>query len=177
MNRPSRSFVSIVLSVMLICMGMTEDAQAQPIAGQAVVIDGDTLEIGGQRIRLVEIDAPESAQTCQLRSGRDWPCGRRAAFALADHIGRSHVACTFSGNDRYGRVLARCTSGGADLGAWLIRQGWALPYYGRSSEYLRAAQLAESDGVGIWAGTFEAPQKWRRMQRCSYIVPRTGEPC
>lgn len=148
----------------LLNAGLLDPATAQQLVGQAVVIDGDTLEIGGQRIRLLEIDAPESSQTCQLRNGRDWPCGRRAAFALANHIGRSHVTCTFNSTDRYDRVLARCSSGGADLGAWLIRRGWALPYYGRSSEYLRAAQLAENDGVGIWAGTFEVPQKWRRIR-------------
>ncbi len=55
------------------------------VAGTASVIDGDTIEVHGQRIRLHGIDAPESRQLCRL-DGKSWPCGRDAANALADKI-------------------------------------------------------------------------------------------
>ncbi len=51
------------------------------VTGIASVIDGDTLEIHGQRIRLHGIDAPESRQLCFI-DGKPWQCGKDAANAL-----------------------------------------------------------------------------------------------
>jgi endonuclease YncB( thermonuclease family) len=87
-------------------------------AGQASVIDGDTIEIRGPRIRLYGIDAPEGAQLC-YRDGAPRPCGRRAAFALADFIGSRRVSCQQRDRDRYGRIVAVCVTGGDDLSAWM----------------------------------------------------------
>ncbi len=52
------------------------------VTGTASVIDGDTIEVHGQRIRLHGIDAPESRQRCRL-DGKPWQCGKDAANALA----------------------------------------------------------------------------------------------
>ncbi len=52
------------------------------VAGVASVIDGDTIEVHGQRIRLHGIDAPESRQLCRL-DGKPWQCGKDAANAPA----------------------------------------------------------------------------------------------
>ncbi len=57
------------------------------VAGTASVIDGDTIEVHGQRIRLHGIDAPESRQLCRL-DGKPWQCGKDAANALAEKIAR-----------------------------------------------------------------------------------------
>ena len=51
------------------------------LTGPARVIDGDTLDMGGVRIRLHGIDAPESEQSCRV-GGNRWSCGREATRAL-----------------------------------------------------------------------------------------------
>ena len=68
----------------------TSAAQGDAIIGRASVIDGDTLEIHGERIRILDIDAPESRQTCEDQDGA--PCSSLAdagigyVVCLADHL-------------------------------------------------------------------------------------------
>ncbi len=90
------------------------------ITGVASVIDGDTIEIHGQRIRLHGIDAPESSQLCMRPTGERWRCGQQASFALANHIGRATVRCEPRDMDRYGRVVAACFANNEDLNHWMF---------------------------------------------------------
>ncbi len=89
------------------------------------MIDGDTIEVHGQRIRLHGIDAPESRQLCR-QDGKPWQCGKDAANALADKIARRPVTCEDLGRDRYKRIIATCAVAGEDLGAWMVANGLAL---------------------------------------------------
>ncbi len=134
------------------------------VAGTASVIDGDTLEIHGQRIRLHGIDAPESRQLCRL-DGKPWQCGKDAANALAEKIARRPVTCEDLGRDRYKRIIARCTVDGEDLEKWMVSQGWALAYRRYSLDYVDQEAEAQAARRGIWAGEFVKPWKWRRGKR------------
>ena len=128
----------------------------QVIAGRASVIDGDTLEVHGRRIRLAAIDAPESRQSCR-RADELWPCGRRAAFALADRIGVRPVTCRWHDRDRYRRAVAFCEVGGVDLGGWMVEQGHALAYRRYGTSYIRLEDAARAARRGMWSGSFVPP--------------------
>ncbi|WP_423227360.1 thermonuclease family protein [Paracoccus fontiphilus] len=132
------------------------------IEGPARVIDGDTLVIGGWHTRILGIDAPELDQTCHASTGQTWACGRDARQALAARVGRRQVSCRVAGQDRYGRALARCATGGTDLAGWLVREGWAIPAGNEQKRYRAASQKARANGAGMWRGSFIRPADWRR---------------
>jgi endonuclease YncB( thermonuclease family) len=135
------------------------------IVGKAWVIDGDTVDISGYRIRLQGIDAPESNQTCTDAGGRAWRCGSAATHELIDHLAGQPLKCESSGLDRYRRVLAVCAMpDGSDLNGWLVQHGWALAY-GYSSLYRSQEAEAHAAKRGIWAGSFIPPWEWRHRRR------------
>ncbi len=93
------------------------------VAGRGHAVDGDTLVIGGVRVRLEGIDAPETGQTCGGRELSGWACGTAALDALARLVAGQHVSCTGSGYDAYGRLLASCTAAGRELNPAAQRLG------------------------------------------------------
>src|ERR1700721_1813626 len=146
-------------------------AAADNLAGQASVIDGDTLEIHGTRIRLWGIDAPESSQ---LRRGEDslqYRCGAKAANDLDGFIARRSLNCIPISLDQYGRTVATCSIGDVDLGEWLVRNGLAIdwPQYSRG-RYDAVQREAEHAGRGMWAGSYVEPWLFR------VCIRRGGKP-
>ena len=138
---------------------------ANDLVGVASVIDADTLEIRGPRIRLHGIDAPESSQRCTRPSGQEWRCGQQAALALSDRIGRRRVNCEARDTDRYGRTIAVCSQDGVDLNSWMVQEGWAVAYRQYSRDYVGEEADARRAGRNIWSGSFVMPWNWRRGVR------------
>ncbi len=126
------------------------------ISGQARVIDGDSLRVAGDEVRLVGIDAPEWKQICR-RHGSDWACGRAARTALQDKIDGRRIACEVEGVDRYDRLLAVCSAGGQELNLWMVKNGWAVAYGRYRTEERRASKAR----IGIWDSEFDRPKVWR----------------
>jgi endonuclease YncB( thermonuclease family) len=159
----------------VVLLASSSPAVAQDIAGQSTVIDGDTIEIHGQRIRLWGIDAPESAQLCRGSDSELFRCGAAAANGLFDYIAGRVVTCLPRATDRYQRVVATCLADGVDLARWLVGAGLALdwPLYSRGV-YSADQTMAKRASAGIWAGSFIEPWKYRacvragaRPQACS----------
>ena len=134
------------------------------IAGTASVIDGDTIEIRGQRIRLFGIDAPEHDQTCTDARGADYRCGQKASLALDDLIKYRLAHCESVGTDNYGRVLAVCHVAGKDVNGEMVKSGWAVAYEHYSVRYVPEEWQARSAKAGMWAGSFEMPWDFRHKR-------------
>lgn len=145
--------------------GEPSAAPAARVAGQVAVIDGDSLAMGAERLRIHGIDAPELGQTCE-RNGRRYACGEAARDALATILGHAVLDCEQIATDQYRRRIVRCRDGqGRDIGAELVRQGWALAFTRFSQDYVSHEREARMARRGLWAGSFTPPWDWRAGQR------------
>jgi endonuclease YncB( thermonuclease family) len=147
---------ALILAALLI-WAVLLGRRPEVVAGPVRVVDGDTVELDGRRLRLAGMDAPEMDQTCE-RDGRSYKCGEVAREALRALIGDEKVECRISGRDRFGRGLAACESSGQDLGRVLVARGLAVSF----GRYGVEERDAERRGAGLWAGRFERPSEWRR---------------
>ena len=137
---------------------------ADLVKGTAFVIDGDTIEINDERIRLWGIDAPESAQRC-TEDGRLYPCGLDVSQTLRRQIGRKPVSCVHRDTDRYGRMVALCTVTGINISQWIVQQGQAIAFRRYSLDYVADEDAARAAKVGLWAGEFLNPSEFPYQAR------------
>lgn len=158
------------LAALLLLAGLALFAwlwQPAPVAMVPLVhvIDGDSLTVRQQdkvlTIRLTGIDAVEYRQDCARAADR-WPCGRDARTALERLAGRGPLHCEVAAKDRYDRTLAACRTApypdGVDLGAEMVRQGWAVA---TSETYMVEEAEAQARRRGVWQGDFMRPENWR----------------
>ncbi len=141
-----------------------DSVMSPSFAGKPIVIDADTIDLDGRRVRLFGIDAVEWNQLC-FGDNIAWRCGVDAAVSLERMIGGRHIRCEERGRDRYHRIIAVCRLGQTDIARWLVEMGWAVAYTRFSDEYIAFEEQARKDRVGIWASTFDEPEKWRRGRR------------
>jgi endonuclease YncB( thermonuclease family) len=135
------------------------------LSGPARVIDGDTLDVAGVRVRLHGIDAPERDQACRTEQGVSWACGAWATGQVRARLQGRRVDCNPLGTDRYGRTLARCSTAGEDVGRRLVLEGIAFAYERYSSDYLPEQAIAQAADAGLWSGSVEAPAAFRQAAR------------
>jgi endonuclease YncB( thermonuclease family) len=156
----------VIAFMLLVLMAGGSGGMAQEsLFGVASVIDGDTIDIHGQRIRLFGIDTPEKQQACYDAGGVPYRCGQKAAFVLSDFLGQSPVTCEEKAVDRYGRIVGKCFARNQDINLYMVRSGWAMAYRRYASDYIAAEQEAKNNRRGLWVGEFQAPWDWRKAKR------------
>ena len=138
--------------------------KSQIVYGDAKVIDGDTIHIGKNKIRLHGIDAPENNQQCVFNN-KNWNCGKNSTHALKEMIGNSPVKCRINDVDRYKRYIGVCFSDKKNLNKLLVKNGWAIAYRYYSKDYIDEEFIAKRKKLGIWRGTFEEPYIYRRKNK------------
>ncbi|WP_332117267.1 thermonuclease family protein [Azorhizobium caulinodans] len=126
----------IARRLLLLAVGLAL-AAASPIDGARLrVIDGDTVALGSEHIRLLDIDAPEISHP---RCPAETPAAAAALDRLAQLL-RGPAVIERHGKDRYGRTLARISVNGRDVGARLLAEGFAIRWKpGRDAWDARAA--------------------------------------
>ena len=155
MGATARTLITVTVTLALAsCTREPEAGPPQPdtassaisteFEGIATVADGDTLRIGGRRIRLHGIDDPRQGGLCGALN-----VYRAAAQELRDATGNQVVRCTIADlPDGSGVHVARCSVDGADIGARMVRAGWVRS---RGGVYTEEEARARAAAVGVWA--------------------------
>ena len=136
--------------VIAILRKLTFGTHHRRIAGKAYVIDGDSLRVDGQEVRIVGLDAPELGQQAEHQDGRWFDHGQHVKDVLIQEIGGKRVRVSGEDRDAYGRLLGTVTFGGRDIGEWLVRDGHAIAD-DSDDRYQRVQQEACEAKRGMWA--------------------------
>ena len=152
--------VTWIFSILII-FSLALNVNSKTITGNAKVIDGDTIHIGSNKIRLHGIDAPETDQTCEKKN-ITWFCGQESTKALTNFINNQKVICNTNGTDRYKRYISVCFVNNFNMNEFMVENGWAIAYRYYSKDYVESEDKAKKNKVGIWQGSFQEPYFFRK---------------
>ena len=152
-----------IILVAVILLNLNTKIIANEILGFPIIIDGDTIKILNNKIRLHGIDAPEKKQRC-TKNKKNYNCGTIATKALSRKISKKLVKCLNQENkDRYNRFIGVCFVENEDLNKWMVKNGHAVAYRRYSKDYVLDEKFAKTNKLGVWSGTFLKPEKWRKF--------------
>lgn len=129
--------------------------------GDVYVVDGDSLKLGEQNVRLAHIDAPEYYQTCKRADKSTYNCGIKAREKLESLLKLGELSCKMVGRDIYNRDMSECFAGRTNINLEMVRSGWAVVYKSGDAAYLEAQADAKRAKLGIWQGKYMKPELYR----------------
>ena len=169
MKKPSLTLNSLIL-IILFSFSFSYSDEKNITRGKAIVMDGDTIKINGEKIRFGGIDAPESyfmgkKQTC-IEDNKEIFCGQISKYKLIEKIGNNSVNCKVENKDKYKRSVGECFIKEESLSVFMVRNGYAFdwPYYSKG-KFAKDQEYAKLNNFGIWNMKFEYPWIWRKKVR------------
>lgn len=139
----------------------------QSFFGLTRVIDGDSLKVGDNEVRLFGLDAPEYKQTCFDKENEEYNCGQISKKFLYDLANNKEVICYYAQKDIYNRFLGQCYLGEVSINEEIVKNGMAVIYdYKTSSAKMDELEsAAKASKIGIWQGSFQLPKEYRKSHK------------
>ena len=153
-----------ILILSIILLFFSNFVLAKTINGKPRIIDGDTIHIKSNKIRLHGIDAPETNQTCKIND-EVWFCGKQSTKELKNLINKQEVKCITNDVDIYNRFVAICYVNEININQWMVKSGWAIAYRYYSKDYILDEEYAHDNKLGIWKSEFVEPYTFRRQNK------------
>jgi endonuclease YncB( thermonuclease family) len=141
-SRYNRRNIVLLVGVVLVAgawLMATQQGKPDVLAGQAAVIDGDTLRVAGEKVRLQGLAAPEL----------DERGGQAARDALVDIVKGHRVSCELDGTVSHDRVVGICYVAGRDVAERLVRLGLARDCERFSGGRYRALEPASARNLPL----------------------------
>ena len=170
MKKLSLTLSSLII-IILFSFSFSYSDEKNVTKGKAIVVDGDTIKIKGEKIRFGGIDAPESyyrgkKQTC-IEDNKKVFCGQISKDKLIEKIGNNSLNCKIEKNkDRYKRSVGECFLKDESLSVFMVRNGYAFdwPRYSKG-KFANDQEYAKKNKLGIWNMQFEYPWLWKEKIR------------
>jgi len=145
----------------------TEANLENKFCGKSFVIDGDSIRVDENEVRLLEIDAPEYKQTCFDANNQEYSCGKISKSFLINFINKKDVCCFYNKKDRYDRFLGKCFIAEKSINEEILKNGMAIIYDIKSVDerIIKIEEEARKNKRGIWVGAFQIPKEYRKENK------------
>ena len=140
--------LSSVIIIILFIFSFAYSSEKNIAKGKAIIIDGDTIKISGEKIRFAGIDTPE-----KNKIGHEF-----SKKKLKEKIGNNVVICIREPKlDPWGRTVAECFIGNESISSYMVKNGYACDYVKYSKrKYAKEQEYAQSKKLGIWKMNFDS---------------------